>query len=199
LNNLHPIDLKHRTKVYPEILLKKWRTGDYSMLTESRAPDFIKDFLILKLTNRKKPGRRFFGEAYISSTIDMVYGWYTSYKWLTSKKWITGKGLNSDFERPFYHALMKHIGIEQLIGLQNEARNLFKNRKDEFYIEGKYKRPVAPDLWIIDREGCFNFIESKLPGDSVGKHQLVGLALIEKWVGAIKPVSVTLMELYPEE
>jgi hypothetical protein len=38
-----------------------------------------------------------------------------------------------------------------------------------------------------------------LPGDYIGKHQLEGLALIEKFVGSINPVSIVVMDLAPEK
>ena len=86
-----------------------------------------------------------------------------------------------------------------LINLQSEAKKLIESKCDDLFVDGKYKKPVAPDLWIIDKDGRFNFIESKLPGDSVSRHKLVGMALIEKHIGAVKPVSTIVKELYPEK
>ncbi len=65
--------------------------------------------------------------------------------------------------------------------------------------EGKYKKPVAPDLWLIDKDGCFRFIESKLPGDTIAAHQIAGLALIGKYLGDAFPVSISIIHLYPED
>ena len=67
---------------YPKPLLEAWEEGDYSFLVESRASNYIKEILVCKA--KKRPGRRFFGEAYISSKIEMKDGWYSSFKWLTS-------------------------------------------------------------------------------------------------------------------
>jgi len=102
-------------------------------------------------------------------------------------------------KKPFYQALIKHIDLGCLINIQSEAKNLIESKCDDLFIDGKYKNPVAPDLWIVDKNDCYNFIESKLPGDSIGKHQRTGLALIEKYIGAVKPVSIVIMELYPEK
>ena len=187
MKTLNPLNLVKINKPYPESFLERWRAGDYSMLTNSQASEYIKKIIVHKAKNR--PGRRFFGEAYIASNMEMVEGWYTSYKWLTAPKWIVGEGLKPGFEKSFYLALMKYIGKDCLISLQEEATKLVR----------KYKKPVAPDLWIIDNDGCFNFIESKLPDDFIGKHQLAGLALIEKFVGAVKPVSIVVMDMAPEK
>jgi hypothetical protein len=181
-------DLNIEFMPYPESLLEAWKKGDYSILTNSKASDYIKSILISKA--RKRTGRRLFGEAYIASNTEMVEGWYNSFKWLTSKKWITGKGLEDKFEKPFHEALMKYIGKEKLIDLQCRAKNLFKN--------GVKQKPVAPDLWLITKSGKFMFIESKLPGDVINHHQIAGLALIKKYLDAVKPVSVVIVTLYPE-
>jgi hypothetical protein len=45
-----------------------------------------------------RPGRRFFGEAFVADSL----------------KWIIGKGLKSVFEKPFYDDLHKYIGTEKL-------------------------------------------------------------------------------------
>jgi hypothetical protein len=181
-------DLRIEFLSYPEALLEAWKSVDYSMLTNSRASDYIKNILVSKA--RKRPGRRFFGEAYIASKTEMVEGWYNSFKWLTSKRWITGKGLEDEFEKPFYEALMKYIGKDIMKDLQDRAKNLVK--------DGTHIKPVAPDLWLINKNGQFKFIESKLPGDVINHHQIAGLALIKKYLDAVKPVSVVIVTLYPE-
>jgi hypothetical protein len=181
---------------YSEALLKAWESSDYSMLTKSDASDFIKRILITKAKIR--PGRRFFGEAFIASSMDMAHGWYSSFKWLTAKKWVTGKRLESEFEKPFHMALMEHIGKDLLEELQKAAVTLFEDHK-ELFLEGKvHRKPVPPDLWLIDKDDHFKFIESKLPGDVLARHQIAGLALIEKVLSVRKPVSVSVVELYPE-
>jgi hypothetical protein len=182
-------DLNIEFLPYPEALLEAWENGDYSMLTNSKASDYIKNILISK-ARKRHGGRRFFGEAYIASKTEMVEGWYNSFKWLTSKKWITGNGLEDEFEKPFYEALMRHIGKDILKDLQAKAINLIKDRV--------HKKPVAPDLCLIDKDGRFKFIESKLPGDTINRRQIAGIALIKKCLGAVKPVSVSIVTLYPE-
>jgi len=178
---------------YPEALLANWKGGDHSMLTDSSASDYIKRIITFKASNR--PGGRFFGEAYIASTEDMVDGWYNSFKWLTADKWLTGKGLNEDLERPFHEALMEHVGKDILSNLQDGAKKLFEQHKGLFEEDGAPKRPVAPDLWLVSRTGQLKFIESKLPGDTIGVGQIAGLALIKN---AVKDVSVSIVSLYPE-
>ena len=193
---MNEIELKNEFLYYPESLLEAWKLGDYSMLTHSKASDYIKKILNFKLKTRI--GRRFFGEAYIASRIEMNEGWYNSYKWLTANKWISGDGLDPKFEKPFHNALMKYIGLNVLTRLQKNAINFYNRHKEKFMDGNRYKKPVAPDLWLIDKEGGFKFIESKLPGDTVGPHQIAGLALIGKYLKGSVPVSVSIMHLYPE-
>jgi hypothetical protein len=120
----------------------------------------------------------------------MIEGWYNSFKWLTSKKWITGDGLEDEFEKPFYEALMKYIGKDILKDLQKRAKRLVEG--------GANIKPVAPDLWLITKDGQFKFIESKLPGDTINRRQIAGMALIKKYVEIKSPVSVILISLYPK-
>ena len=107
---------------YPQALLEKWKKGDHSFLTSSQAPKFIKDILVSKA--KMRPGRRFFGEAFIASSIaaDTIDGWYGSYKWLTSDKWVIGKNLKPRFEKPFCEVLVNRIGVEALADVQNRAK-----------------------------------------------------------------------------
>ena len=193
---MNEIELKNDFLPYPESRLETWKTGDYSMLTDSNASDYIKEILTFKAKTRH--GRRFFGEAYISSRIEMKEGWYNSFKWLTADKWLSGDGLEPKFEKPFHSALMKHIGADVLARLQEHAVNFYNRHKERFMNGSKYRKPVAPDLWLIDKEGGFRFIESKLPGDTIGLHQIAGLALIGKCLKVSVPISVSIMNLYPE-
>lgn len=180
---------------YPEKLLDAWENGDYSMLTDSGASDYIKKILLHKAEHR--PGRRFFGEAYIATKIEMKEGWYNSFKWLTSDKWVSGEGLNREFEKPFHYALMKYIGAKALTNLQRKAVSLCSS-KEELTDGSKYKEPVAPDLWIIDQEGRYRFIESKLSGDTIKPAQIAGLALIDRYLRVSNHVSVSIVALFPE-
>jgi hypothetical protein len=193
---MNEIELKNECLFYPESLLEVWKTGDYSMLTNSNASDYIKEILTFK--SKKRHGRRFFGEAYIASRIGMKEGWYNSYKWLTADKWLSGDGLDAKFETPFYKALMENIGADVLSSIQENSNNFYSRHKERFMDDKKYKKPVAPDLWLIDKKGHFRFIESKLPGDTIGSHQIAGLALISKYLRVSVPVSVSIMHLYPK-
>ena len=193
---MNETELKNEFLPYPEALLEAWKTGDYSMLINSNASDYIKEILIFK--SKTRPGRRFFGEAYIASRIEMKEGWYNSFKWLTADKWVSGAGLDAKFEKPFYNALMEHIGADALSSLQKNSNNFYNRHKERFMDDKKCKKPVAPDLWLIDKERNFRFIESKLPGDAVGSHQIEGLALISRYLRVSVPVSVSIMHVYPE-
>jgi len=172
---------------YSEIEEKKWKNGDISMLISSAAPEFIK--LIIKHKKRKDSSRHltmwYFGEAFVASKLasSVQEGWFCSFKWLYDPTWINGK--NSDREkdkviaglkRQFYNeALMKYIGEDKLRDLQNIGK---KEQKGIPY------KPKAPDLWLIDKNGKSHFIEIKRPevGDKPSDEQLVGLALIEKYL-----------------
>lgn len=194
---MNQIEIKNEFLPYSQLLLKAWKAGDYSMLINSNASDYIKDILLFKTKTRS--GRRFFGESYIASRVEMKEGLYNSFKWLTAIKWLSGEGLESKFERPFYNALMEHLGADMLSILQENSINFYNNHKEKLIDGKKYKKPVAPDLWLIDKEGRFRFIESKLPGDTIGAHQIAGLALIKKYIKVAVPVSVSIMHLYPED
>ena len=194
--SIDEIELQNTFVPYPKSLLDEWKNGNYSMLMSSNASDYIKKILLTKA--RKRPGTRFFGEAYIASTIDMVHGWYNSYKWLTADKWLSGNGLEPEFEQPFYDALVKHIGLDVLSNLQRRSMALYERHKEKSVASSRNKKPVAPDLWLIDRDGRFSFIESKLPDDTIESHQLAGLALIKRYLNVPNPVSVTIVNLYPE-
>ena len=163
---------------YPQALLEEWKRGDHSFLTSSQAPQYIRDILIFKA--KKRPGRRFFGEAFIASTIasDTLDGWYGSYKWLTSDKWVTGNNLKPRFEKLFYEALVRRIGPDVISDLQKRAKAYF----DMYRSELDYRKPVAPDLCLVNRSGKNIFVESKMEGDQIKPHQLAGLALIKKYL-----------------
>jgi hypothetical protein len=185
------MQLKTELMPYSENQLQQWITGDYSMLTSSNASNYIKKILITKA--KKRPGRRFFGEAFISCNVNMIDGWYNSYKWLSAKKWLTGKGLKSDFEKSFYCALERNFGKDAVDNLQQKSISFFQNHKNS--LSGK---PVAPDLWIIGEDKLYRFIESKLPGDTINPRQIAGLALIKKHLEHSNPISVSIVCLYPE-
>ncbi len=175
---------------YPRSLLEEWKGGDHSFLISSNASKYIKKILTYKAIER--PGERFFGEAYLASDLgpNTAEGWYNSYKWLTAEKWITGRSLEPKFERPFYEALETKIGIDVIRDLQDRTVSFYEEIKGQL----GFKKPVAPDLWLIDRNGNFMFIESKMEGDQTKPHQLAGLALINKYIKS----SVSIRWLYQE-
>jgi hypothetical protein len=172
---------------YFEIEEKNWKNGDISMLISSAAPDFIK--LIIKHKKRKESSRHltmwYFGEAFVASKFanSVKEGWFCSFKWLHDPTWINGKNPDrekdkviADLKRQFYNkALMKYIGEEKLRNLQNIGK---KKQKGTIY------KPKAPDLWLVDKNGKSHFIEIKRSevGDKPSDEQLVGLAIIEKYL-----------------
>lgn len=176
---------------YPESLINAWKRGErsgYSMLLNSNASDYIKKILIAKAKNKKS--RRYFGEAFIASNIAMNEGWYNSFKWLTARKWVTGSGLKNEYERSFYNALSKYIDLS---ALQSKVIQYYNKHKAEL----NNKKPVAPDLWVIDPSGAFHFIEAKLPGDTLKPHQRAGLLLINQHLKHFLSISITIVILIP--
>jgi hypothetical protein len=188
--------LNLKNEFYPPILLEKWKQGDHSFLRQSTASDIIKSFLIKKA--KERPGKRFFGEAYIVSKFTNTEGWYSSYKWLTQSKWLSGNNLKSDFEESFYRALLRHFGVDTLRALQDKSNFLFINHKNRLFYSGRYHKPVAPDLWLIDSSGTHFFIESKLSDDCIRVSQVAGLALVAKHLNKNNRVHVSLVNLYSE-
>jgi len=93
---------------------------------------------------------------------------------------------------------MQHIGKDLLYKLQTKAAAFYNEYKEKYKEGGQHKKPVAPDLWIIDKNGNFIFIESKLPGDSIQPHQIAGMALIKKHLEACAQVSVSIITLHAE-
>ena len=111
---MNKVLLKEEVMSFPPAFLKRWRNGDYSLLTTANIPSYIKQIIVQR--DKMRPGRRFFGEAFVAITManEINDGFYCSYKWLTAEKWITGKGLKSEFEKLFYEGLHKYIGTENL-------------------------------------------------------------------------------------
>jgi hypothetical protein len=162
--------------------LGAWQAGRYGMLQRSPASQFIKQILCKKA--RSSQGKRFFGEAYVASTIRHDHGWYGSFKWLTSTRYIDGRNLTG-FADEFALALRGYFaGLDRL---QEKTRRLAK-------LLGF--TPVAPDLWLII-DGKHHFIEVKLPHDSVSQRQLAGMALIAKYLPTDRPLALWIAQLYP--
>ena len=179
------ISLKEDLMPYTDKLLDEWVEGDYSMITSSKAPQYIEDIIVKKA--KARPGTRFFGEAYVARVYGKTtkHGWYNSFKWLYADKWYKRESLEPQFEEPFFVALIKHIGWTKLRTLQRHARD---------YVETMDINPQAPDLWLIDNEGAFHFIEVKKGSDRIHEGQLEGLAMIKKYLKA----KVSIISLYPE-
>ena len=179
------VTLKEQLISYPEHLLDEWKNGNNTMLETSNASGYIKDILVTKAKMRR--GTRFFGEAYVSSIMSdkMRNGWYTSYKWLITKKWISGNHLDDKFEKPFYEALHKYIGIDKLKKIQYQANLYYKKNKI---------KSQASDLWFIDKSNNHHFFEVKKGTDKIHNGQLEGLAILKKYLKA----SVSIVMLYPD-
>jgi hypothetical protein len=168
-----------QTFFYQATLRTAWEQGDHSMLDgrKSKASPYIRDVLAAKAKERPK---RFFGEAFIASRTEMKNGWYSSYQWLTADKWVTGNGLKKPFERDFYAALCKHLKRPLVERIQTIVR-------------ATGRMLVAPDLWMILRDGTHRFVEVKLDKDRVSPKQIDGLKILERALSeAGLPVSVVI-------
>jgi len=112
---------------FPPEILKRWRNSDYSLLTSANIPSYIKQIIVHKA--KVRPGRRFFGEAFVAASFSSKIKdkFYYSYKWMTAEKWITGKGLKPEFEKPFYDGLHKYIGTENLKKIQKWSNKYREN------------------------------------------------------------------------
>ena len=175
-----------RSMRFSEHDLRAWREGDYSLVQDCTEP--LKRTLQERASQR--PGRRFFGEAYVAAHVRHQEGWYGSFKWLTAEKWSGRQKLQDRYQNRFRDALMGYFpglrAFQHLVTASVSVCNLGK------------RRPVAPDLWLttIDRH---RFIEVKLPGDRLGPHQLVGLALIAMFLSSDRSVSVEIVNLYQDK
>jgi hypothetical protein len=85
--------------------------------------------------------------------------------------------------------------LEVICDIQKHAEALYRKHKKKFMKGDKHRKPVAPDLWLIGKDGKFRFIESKLPGDTISFSEIAGLALIKKYVGG----EVSIINLHPED
>ncbi len=59
--------LKEEVMSFPPAFLKRWRNGDYSLLTSANIPSCIKQIIVKKA--KMRPGRRFFGEAFVAGSM----------------------------------------------------------------------------------------------------------------------------------
>lgn len=184
---------KIRPMSYPPNRLRDWRRKDCRLLSSSQACDYLKEILADKVA-RRDGGRRFFGEAYVATQIQHQTGYYGSFKWLTNARFSDDRpfpnGPTKRFQEDLRRALLEHFGRRQLEMLRKRANAVHK---------ATGLRPVAPDLWLIDREGNHRFIEVKLPGDRIRPQQLTGLDLIKSCLHAKTQVSVEIVELKPDD
>lgn len=169
---------------YSEADLDGWKNGGRTLL-RSCSPLLRR---LLKGKADTRPGRRFFGEAYVLSTEAADEAWYGSFKWLTSRKWSGPGPLADDYQESFRAALQRHFC--DLDAFQRKVRAAAGKTAGAL--------PVGPDLWLVTRRR-HRFIEVKLPGDSLAPHQLQGLHLIERHLRAAdgRSVSVEVVTLSP--
>jgi hypothetical protein len=183
---MRKVSFNEEAVAYPKALLNQWENGNYSMLKSSNASEYLKRILVYKA--KKRTGTRFFGEAYVVSRLhnNMREGYYNSFKWLTADKWRKGSKLQHPFELPFYEALIRYFGGNLINSLQENSI--------AYYQKNGRKKPIAPALWIVDKDGNSRFIEVKLPWDTIRIPQLAGLALIKNHLEC----SVSIISLYAE-
>jgi hypothetical protein len=79
---------------------------------------------------------------------------------------------------------MTHIGYSKLSEIQRAS-----NAHD------LANKPVAPDLWFIDKQGDFHFIEVKLPGDRIALHQVIGMSILKEY---FDKSSILIINLKPQ-
>lgn len=180
--------------------LKRWTTRDYSII-DPRLPDHVRNMLIEKVGNRKSNPKtaRFFSEVNIlnhhAPMIKDGIVWYSSYKWLTKRRWLTGE-VEEGYKSQFFVDLLKYIGRDNIVNVQQQA-NAFRDKDGGrilgFTKSGKVRYPVAPDIWLVLKDGGLKFIEGKHKETLEGM-QLVGLALIKKYLDC----SIAIMRIYSQ-
>jgi hypothetical protein len=149
-----------------------------------------------RLLKRKARGRsakspRFFGEALVASKIPHREAYYSSAKWLTNRRFAGDRKLTDKEHERLRQALHRHFTKARIQKLQQTVEALRESSQNE--LDGK--SPAAPDLWLIDRRGHHRFIEVKLPGDSVARHQFAGMAAIASVLNRPQKVTVEVIEL----
>jgi hypothetical protein len=180
-NNKMTPKLRVSSARFSERDLRAWKNGNYSLVKDCSRP--LKR--ILRMKARTRPGRRFFGEAYIAATEDHQEGWYGSFEWLTSPKWCGTQRLEDPYQVKFRDALQRHFpDLKEFQQVAAVSTRTLGGRK-----------PVGPDLWLITPDE-HKFIEVKLPGDRIAPHQLLGLALIGTFLRADRPISLEIVNLY---
>jgi hypothetical protein len=169
--------------LYPHVDYLKWKNGDYSIIP-SIFPNKLKDNIVEKAKRRPL---RYFGEVFVAKHLskEMKKGWYSSYKWLTAEKWTSSTANLSGIEKLFRKDLLSHFGENKVMEIQKKAISFYNNNK---YLS----KPVAPDLWLIDKTANSYFIEVK-KSEKIEPRQLVGLALIKKYLNS----RVAVIRLFP--
>jgi hypothetical protein len=176
-----PPKLRVRYVRFSEAELQAWKSGTYTLVKNCSKP--LKQ--VLRSKAKVRPGRRFFGEAFVAATEPHEEAWYGSFQWLTSPKWYGNQDLGDRYQAKFRRALARHF--PDLKSFQ-ETASISARR-----LHGR--RPVGPDLWL--RSGrVHRFIEVKLPGDQLKRHQLVGLALIGMFLRSDRRISIEVAHLY---
>lgn len=188
MERLHEVGFEDGLHIYTldfqESELQRWKSrepGSRDFLVGSIASSFIRDIVQTKATVRPE---RFFGEAYVAGVVLHEEGWYCSYHWLTSSAWTNDRENGDVFHREFKKNLNHYF--PRLSELQPKARAL---------AEQLGQKPMPPDLWLIVN-GEHRFYEVKLPGDTLGKHQAAGLALLAKSLPSERPISVSVVYLH---
>lgn len=199
-------ELKEQALSYEFQEISKWKSNDdncINILLSSNAPVSIKrsigyrkGFIIDK--NGKCCGRRMkpagdkkghraepykprktmhfdVAKVVVNKVAEVKAGWYGSYDWLTNPDWRKPPHLFSpqadddylkEFKKIYQKALIEHIGPASLEELQEASSNL--------------PSVTAPDLWFINNDGNFEFIEAKLDNKITTDTQIAGLALLKK-------------------
>jgi hypothetical protein len=198
--------LKIVSMAYRSSDLEAWKDGEYDVvLGDSRGWGAVENVLADK-ARRRRQGRirtghrrgdaRFFGEAVAAKSTGADCR-YSSFKWLTSSLWASEARLPEGPKIDFRNALQAHFG-QDLQTVRAMAMKL--SRRLPRSKSGRHRNPVAPDLWLVAKNGSLRFIEVKLSdrGDTIGGSQLAGLAVIATCLGSAHVVSVELYNLHCE-
>jgi len=89
-----------------------------------------------------------------------------------------------------FSALIEKFKKDAMTALRQKSLSLYQNQTAR-----SPEKPVAPDLWIIDKNNHYRFIESKLPRDKINERQITGLVLIKKNLEEIASASVSIVNV----
>lgn len=184
--------------------LEAWKDGEYDAVLGDATGWGPLARVLAEKARRCRQGRirrghrrgdaRFFGEAVAAKAAGEACR-YGSHKWLTSTLWASQAKLPKGPKTEFRKALQAYFS-QDLPAVRAMAMKL--SPRLPLSKSGRPQKPVAPDLWLLAKNGSHRFIEVKLSDrrDTIGESQLAGLAVIATCLGSAQVVSVELFNLY---